>query len=182
MSTFAFKSHSFQAGAVVLSALLLAGCGLTQSVADGTVSVTKSIFYKQIKTLHLDFNAREALNTDANDMSALSVPTMVRVYQLRDSKAFEQLDYQSLLVDGDASLKADLLSSREVVVKPGTGALLNMPMEKEAKFVAVVGLFRMPDTQKNSWRLVIDREDLLPDDPRVIELGNNALSLKPVKD
>lgn len=182
MSIFVFKSHSFQAGAVVLSALLLAGCGLTQSVADGTVSVTKSIFYKQIKTLHLDFNAREALNTDANDMSALSVPTMVRVYQLRDSKAFEQLDYQSLLVDGDASLKADLLSSREVVVKPGTGALLNMPMEKEAKFVAVVGLFRMPDTQKNSWRLVIDREDLLPDDPRVIELGNNALSLKPVKD
>ncbi|AMH19552.1 MAG: type VI secretion system lipoprotein TssJ [Hafnia sp.] len=182
MSIFAFKSHSFQAGAVVLSALLLAGCGLTQSVADGTVSVTKSIFYKQIKTLHLDFNAREALNTDANDMSALSVPTMVRVYQLRDSKAFEQLDYQSLLVDGDASLKTDLLSSREVVVKPGTGALLNMPMEKEAKFVAVVGLFRMPDTQKNSWRLVIDREDLLPDDPRVIELGNNALSLKPVKD
>ncbi|WP_278399177.1 type VI secretion system lipoprotein TssJ [Hafnia paralvei] len=182
MSIFAFKSHSFQAGAVVLSALLLAGCGLTQSVADGTVSVTKSIFYKQIKTLHLDFNAREALNTDANDMSALSVPTMVRVYQLRDSKAFDQLDYQSLLVDGDASLKADLLSSREVVVKPGTGALLNMPMEKEAKFVAVVGLFRMPDTQKNSWRLVIDREDLLPDDPRVIELGNNALSLKPVKD
>lgn len=182
MSIFAFKSHSFQAGAVVLSALLLAGCGLTQSVADGTVSVTKSIFYKQIKTLHLDFNAREALNTDANDMSALSVPTMVRVYQLRDSKAFEQLDYQSLLVDGDASLKTDLLSSREVVVKPGSGALLNMPMEKEAKFVAVVGLFRMPDTQKNSWRLVIDREDLLPDDPRVIELGNNALSLKPVKD
>lgn len=182
MSIFAFKSHSFQAGAVVLSVLLLAGCGLTQSVADGTVSVTKSIFYKQIKTLHLDFNAREALNTDANDMSALSVPTMVRVYQLRDSKAFEQLDYQSLLVDGDASLKVDLLSSREVVVKPGTGALLNMPMEKEAKFVAVVGLFRMPDTQKNSWRLVIDREDLLPDDPRVIELGNNALSLKPVKD
>ena len=182
MSIFAFKSHSFQAGAVVLSALLLAGCGLTQSVADGTVSVTKSIFYKQIKTLHLDFNAREALNTDANDMSALSVPTMVRVYQLRDSKAFEQLDYQSLLVDGDASLKADLLSSREVVVKPGTGALLNMPMEKEAKFVAVVGLFRMPDSQKNSWRLVIDREVLLPDDPRVIELGNNALSLKPVKD
>lgn len=182
MSIFAFKSHSFQAGAVVLSALLLAGCGLTQSVADGTVSVTKSIFYKQIKTLHLDFNAREALNTDSNDMSALSVPTMVRVYQLRDSKAFEQLDYQSLLVDGDASLKTDLLSSREVVVKPGTGALLNMPMEKEAKFVAVVGLFRMPDTQKNSWRLVIDREDLLPDDPRVIELGNNALSLKPVKD
>lgn len=182
MSIFASKPRTLQATAVALSALLLAGCGLTQSVADGTASVTKSIFYKQIKTLHLDFSAREALNTDANDMSALSVPTLVRVYQLRDSKAFEQLDYQSLLVDGDASLKADLLSEREVVVKPGTGASLNMPMEKEAKFVAVVGLFRMPDMQKNSWRLVIDREDLLPDAPRIIELRNNALSLKPVKD
>lgn len=131
MSIFASKPRTLQATAVALSALLLAGCGLTQSVADGTASVTKSIFYKQIKTLHLDFSAREALNTDANDMSALSVPTLVRVYQLRDSKAFEQLDYQSLLVDGDASLKADLLSEREVVVKPGTGASLNMPMEKK---------------------------------------------------
>jgi hypothetical protein len=33
---------------------LLAGCGLTQTVTDGTVSITKSIFYKKIKTLHLD--------------------------------------------------------------------------------------------------------------------------------
>lgn len=28
---------------------LLAGCGLTQTVTDGTVSITKSIFYKKIK-------------------------------------------------------------------------------------------------------------------------------------
>lgn len=34
--------------------LMLAGCGLTQKVTDGTVAVTKSIFYKQVKTLHLD--------------------------------------------------------------------------------------------------------------------------------
>jgi hypothetical protein len=41
---------------------ILAGCGLTQSVTDGTVAVTKSIFYKQVKTLHLDIRAREAVN------------------------------------------------------------------------------------------------------------------------
>ncbi|HCT2015413.1 TPA: type VI secretion system lipoprotein TssJ, partial [Klebsiella pneumoniae] len=29
------------------------GCGLTQTVTDGTVSITKSIFYKKMKTLHL---------------------------------------------------------------------------------------------------------------------------------
>lgn len=40
-------------------ATLLTGCGLTQKVTDGTVAVTKSIFYRQVKTLHLDIQARE---------------------------------------------------------------------------------------------------------------------------
>ena len=35
--------------------LILAGCGLTQKVTDGTVAVTKSIFYKQIKMYMLPF-------------------------------------------------------------------------------------------------------------------------------
>lgn len=36
-------------------ATLLTGCGLTQKVTDGTVAVTKSIFYRQVKTLHWIF-------------------------------------------------------------------------------------------------------------------------------
>ena len=43
---------------------LLAGCGLTQTVTDGTVSITKSLVYKKIKTLHLDFTPRTAINAD----------------------------------------------------------------------------------------------------------------------
>jgi type VI secretion system protein VasD len=42
----------------LIACSLLAGCGLTQTVTDGTVSITKSIFYKKIKTLHLDFTPR----------------------------------------------------------------------------------------------------------------------------
>ncbi len=40
---------------------LLSGCGLTQRVTDGTKEVASAIFYKQIKTLHLDFVSRSAL-------------------------------------------------------------------------------------------------------------------------
>ncbi len=159
----------------------LSGCGLTQSVVDGAGSVAKTIFYKQIKTLYLDFSARTSLNTDETDMTALSVPTMVRVYQLRDGRQVEKATYQSLLTDGETVLRDDLLSWREVVVKPGEGSQLNMPMEKEAKWVAVVGLFRSPDTVKNTWRIVIPREQLDPDGPRVIELGENTLNLKAPK-
>ncbi|MDE1166421.1 MAG: type VI secretion system lipoprotein TssJ [Pseudomonas sp.] len=158
----------------------LGGCGLAQTVSDGTSSTAKAVFYKQVKTLHLDFSARAALNTDATDMRALSVPTLVRVYQLRDSKAAGQATYDRLLADDDQLLASALLDKRSVVVKPEEGAQLNVPLDKDAQFVTVVALFRSPDTQLNTWRLTLARDDLEPDRARVIELGDNRLTLRPL--
>jgi type VI secretion system protein VasD len=155
---------------------LLTGCGLTQTVSDSTTSTAKAIFYKQVKTLHLDFSGRAAANTDAANMSALSVPTLVRIYQLRDSKALERASYDSLVSDGDRVLSADLLDEQTVVVKPGEGAQLSVPMYQDAQFVAVVALFHTPDT----WRLILTRDDLDPDRARVIVLGDNRLALRPL--
>ena len=163
----------------VLTALL-AGCGLTQSASDATAATARSIFYKQVKTLHLDFSARTALNTDGGDMNALSVPTLVRVYQLRDDTAVAQATYDRLLGDDAQLLAGALLDKRTVVVKPEAGAPLSVPMDKEARFVTVVALFRSPDTRTNSWRLTLARADLDPDRPRVIELVDNRLTLRPL--
>lgn len=165
---------------LMMLALPLGGCGLVQTVADGTAATTQAIFYKQVKTLHLDFSARAALNTDGGDMNALSVPTLVRVYQLRDSKAVEQATYDGLLGDDNQLLASALLDKRSVVVKPEEGAQLNVPMDKDAQFVTVVALFRSPDTQLNTWRLTLTRDDLDPDRARVIELGDNRLTLRPL--
>ena len=165
---------------LVMLALPLAGCGLAQTVADGTVATTQAIFCKQVKTLHLDFSARTALNTDAGDMNALSVPTMVRVYQLRDDTAVAQATYERWLGDDAQLLAGALLDKRTVVVKPEAGAPLNVPMDKDAQFVTVVALFRSPDTRTNSWRLTLARADLDPDRPRVIELADNRLTLRPL--
>lgn len=163
-------------------ALSLTGCGVTQGVADGTKSVYTSLFYKKIKNLHLDFTAREALNTDARESNSLSEPVVVRVYQLKDRKAFDKTVYQQLLQGGETVLKDELLASRDVVVKPGGDASLDMPMEEDAQFVAVVGLFRHPDMVNNTWKRVIKRDDLDPDKPRILEAGNNQLTLQPLKD
>jgi len=160
--------------------LVLGGCGLTQRAVDGGSSIAQGIFYKQVKVLHLDFNARAALNTATGDMSAMSVSTLVRVYQLKDRKALDQADYHSLLSDGSNLLATDLLDESRVVVKPDEGAQLNVPMLPEAQFVAVVALFRSPDMQKGNWRLVLARDELDPDAPRVIELGDNMLNLMPL--
>lgn len=165
-----------------LLALSLAGCGVTQGVADGTKSVYNAVFYKKIKVLHLDFTAREALNTDSRESNSLSEPVVIRVYQLKDSKTLDKSVYQQLLKDGETVLKDDLLTSRDVILKPGGDASLNIPMEAEAQYVAVVGLFRHPDLVNNTWKLVIQREDLDPDKPRILEAGSNHLTLQPLKD
>ncbi|QBM22774.1 type VI secretion system lipoprotein TssJ [Citrobacter arsenatis] len=160
----------------------LVGCGVTQSVTDGSKSAFNAIFYKKIKMLHLDFTAREALNTDFRENNSLSESVVVRVYQLKDRKIFDKMVYQQLLKDGDSILKADLLASRDVVLKPGGDTNLNMPMEDNAQYIAVVGLFRHPDMIDNTWKMVIQREELDPDKPRILEAGNNHLTLLPFKD
>ena len=48
--------------------------------------------------------------------------------------------------------------------------------------MAVVGLFRHPDTEKNHWKLLLARDDLDPDTPRIIEPGDNSLTLLARKD
>lgn len=164
---------------VALLGALLSGCGLTQTVSDTTTSVAKAIFYKQVNTLHLDFTGRAGTNTDVMDMTGLTVPTAVRVYQLRDNTTMDKATYDSVLSNADNVLRADLLDQHALVIKPGEGAQLDVPLDKDAQFVTVVALFRTPDTRMNTWRLTLSREDLDPDRARVIELGNNRLALKP---
>lgn len=165
-----------------LMAFSLAGCGVTQGITEGTQSAFNAVFYKKIKVLHLDFTARQALNTDARENNSLSEPVVVRIYQLKDRKTFDKTVYQQLLREGDTILNADLLASRDIVIKPGGDVSLNMPMEEGAQFVAVAGLFRHPDRINNTWKLVIQREALDPDKPRILEAGNNHLTLQPFKD
>jgi type VI secretion system protein VasD len=160
--------------------VLLSGCGLVQSVSETTTSTTRAIFYKQVNTLHLDLESRASVNSATADMNALSVPTLVRVYQLRDSKTVEKATYDELLTDADHVLGADLVNQHSVVVKPGEGAQLNVPMDKSVQAIAVVALFREPDQPSSQWRLTLRRDDLDPDRARVIELSDSSLVLRPL--
>ncbi|MCX8967337.1 type VI secretion system lipoprotein TssJ [Erwinia psidii] len=160
-------------------ALLLAGCGLTQKVTDGTVAVTKSIFYKQVKTLHLDIRAHEAVN---NNDGGVALSTVVRIYQLKDKKSFDSTDYPSLFKADSHAIKTDLVAEKDIRLQPGGAVTVDMPMEEGAQYVAVAGMFMSPDHANNTWRIVLSRDDLNPDKARVIEAGNNRLTLKGLKD
>ncbi|MCJ8207142.1 type VI secretion system lipoprotein TssJ [Pseudomonas sp. RGM2987] len=164
---------------LAMVAIWLSGCGLTQTVADGTASTTKAIFHRQVTTLHLDLSAATTHDTDTAHRRALSLPTLVRVYQLRDSKALEQITYEGVLNE-ERPLSSALLDKRLVVVKPEHKSRLSVPMDKDTQAVAVVALFHRPDTQLNTWRLTLTRDELLADRARLVELGDNGLTLAPL--
>lgn len=159
-------------------ALMISGCGLTQKVADGTTAVTQSIFYKQVKILHLDIRTREAVNSNARG-EALSM--VVRIYQLKDRKAFDTTDYSSLFADDSQALKGDLVAQQDVHLQPGAAVMVNMPMEENARYIAVAGMFMSPDLTSDSWRVVLTRDELDPDKARVIDVDGNRLLLLPLK-
>lgn len=58
-----------------------------------------------MKTLRLDFSARNALNTDNREDNSASQPVMVRVYVLKDRKTFDKTVYQQLAAEGEDILK-----------------------------------------------------------------------------
>jgi type VI secretion lipoprotein, VC_A0113 family len=163
----------------MLACAVLSGCGLTQKVTDGTVAMTKSIFYKQVKTLHLDITARDGLN---NNDRGNALATVVRIYQLKDRKAFDSTDYPSLFATDSEAIRADLVAEKDVRVRPGESITIDMPMEEKSEFVAVAAMFLSPDQKNDTWRVVLNREDLDPDKARQIELNQQKLILLPLKD
>ena len=152
---------------------------ITVAVKDGAVSVTQSIFYPQVKTLHLDLRAREGVN---NNAKGASLATVVRIYQLKDRQAFDNTDYPSLFAGDGQVLQADRVAEKDVRLRPGESVTVDMPMETSAQFVAVAAMFIDPDLTQNSWRLVLTRDDLDPARPRIIEASQNQLTLHPFKE
>ncbi|WP_318369664.1 type VI secretion system lipoprotein TssJ [Enterobacter sp.] len=157
----------------------ITGCGLTQKVSEGTIALTESIFYKEIKTLHLDIVARQAANKNAQ---GVALSTVVRIYQLKDRKAFDSASYQLLFAEDSTIVKADLLSQKDIRVRPGENITLNIPMEPEAQYIAIAGMFISPDLSENTWRKVMTFDDLDPDTARIIELDSQAITLVPLQD
>lgn len=172
-----FKSPALLSTAAMI--VFLNGCGLAQKVAEGSKSMASAVFYKQIHILHLDFVSRSALNTDTQDTP---LSTMVHIWQLKTRENFDKANYDTLFMQEEKALEADMLAEHTVWVKPEGAVSLNVPLDKDTQFIAIVGQFYQPDEKSGSWRLVLKRDDLEADKPRTIELMRSDLRLLPLQD
>ncbi|MDI9220851.1 type VI secretion system lipoprotein TssJ [Pantoea sp. EA-12] len=160
---------------ICLAAMLLSSCGAWQKTMQGTASVANAVFYRQVNTLHLTLTARAAINQDDAQQS---MPLRLNILQLSTRQIFDNAEYSSLLAQPDLVLKESLVAQRQLSIMSGQSVSLDIPMEKQAQFVAVVGLFRQPDRDRGTWKQVLSREELDPDSPRTIEVRDNTLNLE----
>lgn len=99
----------------------------------------------------------------------------MRVYQLKDTKAFEKASYSRLLDDDRELLKVDLAGSMEAVLGPGATVKLSAPMADEVQAVGVVGFFR--DQDGATWQLVIPKSQWKKTDPVKLIVTGNQIEL-----
>lgn len=99
----------------------------------------------------LRLTAGERLNPDE---LGRSLPTAVQVLQLKSATKLESADVIGLMRDAKGLLGDALLSTDEVLLAPGADRELTITPEKEARFLAIVGIFRRPSA--TSWRELIE--------------------------
>jgi type VI secretion system protein VasD len=123
--------------------------------------------------MNLDFVSRSSSNTSGTGQS---LSTVVRIYQLKTPEAFDQLDYAQLQTNDMDMLKADLLASTDLVLRPNANASISEPMNDHAEYVGIVAFFRN-DGRDAKWKLVIPKKQWKKSDPVKIEVQDSSLSI-----
>jgi type VI secretion system protein VasD len=98
----------------------------------------------------LTIRASDRLNLDP---AGRSLPTIVRVYQLRDVGNFELASFDDVWESPEKVLGDSLLSKDEVTVYPNQVLTRAFDRNPEANFVVGVGIFRR--SVGNTWRTVL---------------------------
>ncbi|RQR41212.1 type VI secretion system lipoprotein TssJ [Burkholderia sp. Bp9142] len=160
--------------AAATTAALLSGCGMWQLVNETTTDMTRAIFVAKVKQMNFVIESRSALN--ANEQGQ-SLPVVMRVYQLKDAKAFENAAYVQLIDNDKALLGGDLLGSLEATLAPGATVRLSAPMANDAQAVGVAGFFRGQGGAE--WQLVIPKSRWKKTDPVKLVVTGNRIELVP---
>jgi type VI secretion system VasD/TssJ family lipoprotein len=77
---------------------------------------------------------------------------VIRVYQLKSSKNIEDAEFEQIWQHDRETLADDVLSANEMTLAPNDLKVVNIKRSEDARYVAVIGLFRKPDGI--AWRAI----------------------------
>jgi type VI secretion system protein VasD len=81
-----------------------------------------------------------------------SLAVVVRVYLLKTAKTLEDAEFDHIWQHDRESLAGDVISVDEVTLAPTEVRVIHVKRSEEARYVAVIGLFRRPDGI--AWRAI----------------------------
>ncbi|MEM5403692.1 MULTISPECIES: type VI secretion system lipoprotein TssJ [Paraburkholderia] len=159
-------------GALVTGlALSVSACGMWQSVKDGTVNAARAVFETKVEQMNLVITARGALN---QDVRGVSLPVVLRIYQLKDDKPFATATYAQLL-EGNDALKASTLWSRDETLGPGQTLKVAEPIGAAANYVGVAAFFR--DAANTEWFVLVPKSQWKKTDPVRLVAAERTLEI-----
>jgi len=153
-------------------ALTLSACGTWQSVKDGTLDATRAVFETKVKRMDLSITARAALNQNGE---GVSLPVVLRIWQLKSDGPFATATYAQLLSGTDA-LKAATLWSRDVTLGPGQTLKISEPIGEDANYVGVAAFFR--DRANAEWSMLVPKSQWKKTDPVGLVVTANRMEIE----
>ena len=118
-------------------------------VTTVTGCAVANIVVKPWTKIHID--PARTLNPDIHGRAS---PVVLRVYELSAWQAFHNSDFFNLYDDAEQLLKGDLLSVKEIVVRPGQPYTHEMNLNPQTRYIGIAAAFR--DIQDARWRLISD--------------------------
>ncbi len=97
--------------------------------------------------VNIGLNSNESLNPDRKGDP---LPVVIRVYQLNDKGAFQSATFNQIWKNDESILGNTLLSRNEIILNPSSKDEVEVDRHADAKYLAVVAIFRNPIERK--WR------------------------------
>lgn len=124
---------------LVCATLLACACTKRAPAAEACTLPTK---------VRLEASAQ--LNPDEQDRP---LPTVIRLYQLRDVTLVEQADFQDVWEKPKETLGEQLFKAQELTLFPGQTEDVEVALAPEAKYLVGVAIFRQPSG--SAWRSIV---------------------------
>jgi type VI secretion system protein VasD len=111
------------------------------------------------------------------DIEGHPAPIVVRLYELKDTSAFNNADYFKLIDREQEALGPSLSGREEYEVQPGDSRTWDMKVPGEARFLGVTAGFR--DLPNSHWKAVLPTPHKHFGTPRVtINVAKSAINIR----
>ncbi|GAK88091.1 type VI secretion lipoprotein/VasD [Vibrio ponticus] len=136
-------------------------------------SSSDDVVFQPSISVPVEMQAVEDINTFDDELAR---PLVVRLYQLRDSGAFESADFVSIYESGDSVLAGSLVDSKVMTpVLPGEARSFVVEVQQDTKYIAVFAEFA--DYEVATAKSVVALVEEPDENPIIIKISQASIEI-----